>query len=360
MTSTHPYPRPMPTGAPPARHRRRARRLGPALAALALLGALTACGGGSGGDDEQTLVLYSGRDEALVQPIIDDFEEASGITVDVRYGNSAEMGAQLLEEGRSTPAEVFYSQEVGAVGVLEHNDLLGTLPQSLLDRVESRFRPAAGRHWVGVTGRSRVIVYNPDLVDADRIPETVGDLTDPYYDGMIAWAPGNASFQSFVTAFRVAKGEDAARTWLEGIQANDPLVFENNTEILDSVENGDIAIGLINHYYYARATVERGEMTSKLIFPGGDDPGGLVNATAVAILGGAQDHPEALAFVEYLLSDEGQAHFVETTQEYPLVAGIDGPEGVPPLDSLEGPQLDLTDLESLEETQALLTDLGIL
>ena len=327
-----------------------------AAVGLPLLG----CGGDGGGaaGGNGTLVLYSGRDEALVQPLIDAFEQASGITVDTRYGNSAEMGAQLLEEGRATPAEVFYSQEVGAIGVLEHNDLLGTLPAAVLERVGSRFRPADGARWVGVTGRSRVIVVQPDLVDP--APASVLDLTADAYEGSIGWAPANASFQSFITAFRVSRGEAAAREWLDGMIANDPIAYENNTEVLDAVENGDLGVGLINHYYYARALAERKEMTSRLVFPKGDDPGGLVNATAVAVLAGAQDSPEALRFVEYLLSEEGQAHFVATTQEYPLVAGIEGPVGMPALASLEGPQLDLTDLESLEETQVLLTELGLI
>jgi iron(III) transport system substrate-binding protein len=355
MNDEHPYPHPVPFT--PTRR----RFLGLAAAAavgIPLLGCSDDGGGAGDAGGKGTLILYSGRDEALVQPLLDSFTEATGIKVEPRYGNSAEMGAQLLEEGGSTPAQVFYSQEVGAVGVLEHNDLLGTLPATVLDRVGARFRPATGAHWVGVTGRSRVIVVQPSLVDP--APTGIVDLVDDRYEGLIGWAPTNASFQSFVTAFRVSKGEDEARAWLEGIMANDPIAYENNTEVLDAVENGDLGIGLINHYYYARALAEQKDLTSQLVFPKGDDPGGLVNATAVAILRGAQDSPEALRFVEYLLSDEGQAHFVETTQEYPLVEGIEGPVGMPPLASLEGPQLDLTDLESLEETQVLLTDLGLI
>lgn len=331
------------------------------IASLALLPliALTISCGASDDDAEDHLVLYSGRDEKLVQPLIDDFEAATGISVDVRYGNSAEMGAQILEEGSGTPAEVFYSQEVGAVGVLEEAGLLAELPQAVVDRVPARFRPTANNQWVGVTGRSRVIVYNPDLVD--DLPEGVLDLTDPKYAGKLAWAPANASFQSFVTAFRVSHGEDQARAWLEDMVANDPVAYEKNNEILEAVENGDIPIGLINHYYWARALPELGDgMKAELVFPKGDDPGGLVNATAAAVLKGAADNPDARALVEYLLSDEGQTHFVEETKEYPLVEGIAQPDGVPPLSDLEGPQVDLTDLESLEQTQSLLVELGLL
>jgi iron(III) transport system substrate-binding protein len=135
--------------------------------------------------------------------------------------------------------------------------------------------------------------------------------------------------------------------------------YDNNVEVLEAVNEGEIPIGLINHYYWARHE-NRDSLTAQLVFPSGDDPGGLVNATAIAVLKGSGDNQAAVALVEFLLSDKGQRTFVEQTWEYPVVDGIDDPEGIPPLDELEGPDLDLTDLDSLEETQALLTDLGLL
>lgn len=343
-----------------------------ALVPLASL--LVACGGGdedssptateeitdpagSGDLSGESITLYSGRDEELIAPLIAQFTEETGIEVDVRYGQSAEMGAQLLEEGDGTPADVFYSQEVGAVGVLSEAGLLAELPKEVVEQVDERFRPGDDGQWVGVTGRSRVIVYNPDLVEA---PEGVEELTAEAYRGKVAIVPENAGFQAFVTGFRVSQGEEAARTWLEGLLANEPVTdIESNGDVLEAVENGDVPIGLINHYYWARDE-RQPDLTAQLVFPEGDDPGGLVNATAAAITKGSADDAAALALVEYLISEQGQTYFVEETFEYPVVDGIDDPEGIPALDDLEGPELDLTDLESLEETQALLTELGLL
>lgn len=311
-------------------------------------------------DEDAELVVYSGRNEELVAPLIEQFEEASGYDVSVRYGSSAEMGAALLEEGDRSPAHVFFSQEVGAVGELEQAGMLAELPAEVVERVDERFRPGEGNHWVGVTGRSRVIVYNPDLVD--EVPDGVLDLTDPQYEDKVAWVPGNAGFQAFITAFRVSAGEDAAREWLEAMKDNGAVEYGSNDEVLAAVDAGDIAIGLINHYYWARLLDEVGEdeLQAELVFPKGDDPGGLVNATAVGILEGAADNKAALAFVEFLLSEEGQTYFTTKTHEYPVVDGVPDPEGIPSLDELEGPAIDLTDLESLAETQALLTDVGLL
>ena len=342
-----------------------------ALLAVLPLTFVAACGDsdadtgtGSTGDTTETseqsgqsITLYSGRDEELVGPLIEQFTEDTGIEVEVRYGDSAEMGAQLLEEGDKTPADVFYSQEVGAVGVLAEADLLGDLPADVVELADERFQPAEGTEWVGVTGRSRVIVYNPDLVDA---PAGVEELVEPEYEGKVAIVPENAGFQAFMTGFRVSEGDDAARAWLEGLLANDPITdIESNGDVLEAVEQGDVPIGLINHYYWARDE-RQPDMTSELVFPEGDDPGGLVNATAAALTKGSSDNPAALALIEYLLSTEGQTYFVEETFEYPVVDGIDDPAGVPPLDELEGPEVDLTDLQSLEATQELLREVGLL
>lgn len=349
------------------------RRAASAAALLPLLAFAAACGSddeASGGtttttavDDlaGQTITVYSGRNEELVQPLIDRFEDETGVTVEVRYGNSAEMGAQLLEEGDATPADVFFSQEVGALGVLSTAGLLGQLPDDVVELVDERFRPGDDNDWVAVTGRSRVIVYDKEQIPTP--PEGVLDLTKPEYQGQVAWVPSNAGFQAFITAFRVSRGEDAAKAWLEAMIANGVQTYEGNDEILTAVDAGTLPIGLINHYYWARTLDELGGADARraaLVFPKGDDPGALVNATAVGITNKGADNPAALAFVEYLLSDGGQTYFATETYEYPMIDGVADPEGIPALEELEGPQLDLTDLESLEATQALLTELGLL
>ena len=345
------------------------------LALLVPLALLVGCGGDEGSSNKDTtkpatentteaksFVLYTGRDEELIGPIIAAFEKESGVKVDVRYGNSAEMAAQLLEEGDSTPADAFLSQEVGAIGALADADLLGDLPAATVERAEVRFRPVEGTKWVGVTARSRVIAYNPEMLETAGVPVPTGveDLTDPTYEGMVAMVPTNASFQAFITAFRVSEGEDAARGWLEAMLANDAdTTFESNGDVLEAVNNGDVAIGLINHYYWARHE-NRDQLEAKLVFPSGEDPGGLVNATAVAVTPAGAENEAALTFVNYLLSDEGQETFVHETWEYPVVSSVADPEGIPPLEDLDGPSIDLADLDSLEETQALLTELGLL
>ena len=336
----------------------------PLVATAAILStlALAACSTGTAADAAAgTLVLYSGRSEDLVQPLIDQFEAASGIDVEVRYAGTTELAALLQEEGDATPADVFLSQDAGALGAVARVGLLAELPESVTSAVEPGLTSTDGT-WVGVTGRARVFVIDSEQVDPAAAPSTIHDLTDPAWAGQVGIAPTNASFQSFVTALRVLEGEDAAQRWLEDMIANDVQLYSNNTAILEAAQAGEIQVGLINHYYWYRLESELGAdgMRAQLVFPAAGDPGSLVHVTGAGILAGAQDDPDALAFVEYLVSEEGQQYFVDATYEYPLVPGIAAPEGLPAVAELTNPDLDLSDLDTLAETTALLAEVGLL
>ncbi len=338
-----------------------------ALAAVGLL--LAGCAAPAPTETEQpaepiadgAFTLYSGRDEALVQPLIDQFEAASGIEVEVRYGNTAELGALLLEEGDATPADVFLSQDAGALGALSQAGLFATLPGDIADAVPAGFT-STDASWVGITGRARVVVYDGDEFAADELPDTIDAYVEPEWNGRVGVAPGNASFQSAVTAQRVLDGEDAAAEWLAALAANDPQIFEGNTPILTAVNEGVVDTGLINHYYWFRAAAEVGaeNMRAQLKFLAAGDAGSIVNVTGAGILSPAAADADALEFVRYLVSLEAQTYFVEQTFEYPLVAGVDAPEGLPSLESLLNPELDLSDLDDLATTQQLLADAGLI
>jgi iron(III) transport system substrate-binding protein len=153
-----------------------------------------------------------------------------------------------------------------------------------------------------------------------------------------------------------------AREWLEGLVANDVQTYTKNTAILEAVQAGEIEIGLINHYYWYRALAELGEdgMRAQLSFPQSGDAGSIVNVTGAGLLAGAADDADAIAFVEYLVSEAGQQYFVDATFEYPLVAGIGSPAGLPALADLTNSELDLSDLDTLGDTTALLTEVGLL
>ena len=337
--------------------------IGLLLAVLALAG----CGGDDGesaGTGEttasDTLTVYSGREEEIVAPLFERFEEETGIDVEVRYADSAELAATIAEEGDNSPADVFFAQDPGSLGSVD--DQLAELPQSVLDRVDEEFRDRDGR-WVGTSGRARVIVFNTDELSAAEVPDSVFDLTDPKWKGRIGVAPTNASFQAFVTAMRLDVGDDRTKEWLEALKENDPKFYEKNTPIVEAVAAGEIEVGLVNHYYLYLVKEEQPDAPIENKYLPGDDPGALVSVAGAGILDGAEHADAAERFVEFLLADEQQRFYTEEAEEaeIPLVDGIAPREGVPTLDELagRGPDVDLSSFGGeLEKTLELLNETG--
>lgn len=312
-----------------------------------------------GGHAEGSVTVYSGRSEELVGPLLDQFTEATGIEVEARYGDTAEMASLILTEGDNSPADVFFAQDAGALGAVAQEGLLAELPSELLDRVDARFRSPAGE-WVGVSGRARVVAYNTDNVSEADLPDTIFGFTDPEWSGRIGWAPTNGSFQAFVTALRVIEGEDRAREWLEGIQANDPNVYEGNNPALDAVAAGEVDVAFINHYYLMQRLNEDPDISAANYYLTGGDPGALVNVAGVGVLGTSDSADAAEQLVDFLLSEEAQTYFATETQEYPLVHGVEPDADLPPLSEIGTPEIDLSDLSDLEGTLELLQEVGIL
>ena len=306
-----------------------------------------------------SLTVYSGRSEDLVAPILERFTDETGIEVAFRAGGSGELAAQLLTEGDASPADVFFSQDAGALGAVEQAGLFAAMPNDLLSIVSPEFRSANGQ-WVGVSGRVRVLVVNPELVPAP--PTTIDELLEARWKGKLGFAPTNASWQSFVTALRLTRGEEGARTWLEGFKAQEPAAYEGNSAVRDAVDAGEIAIGLVNHYYVYEKIAAEGEdaVVARNQFLAAGDPGGLVNVAGIGVLESSSNKDLAFRLVEFLLSETGQTYFAETTYEYPLREGVPVAEGLPALDSLQPLKINLSDLSSIEATQELLSDVGLL
>lgn len=328
--------------------------------ALATLASMLAISTGSvaAQDAEGPLTVYSGRSESLVGPVIDAFEEASGISVQVKYADTAELAAILLEEGERSPADIYFAQDAGALGAVADAGLLTELPEELLSRVPAEFSDADGE-WAGVSGRARTAAFT--TTETLELPDSILGFTDPAWSGRIGWAPANGSFQSFVTALRVVEGEDVAREWLEGILANDPVAYPKNTAAVEGVAAGEVDVAFVNHYYLLRLIAEHGEAypVAQQFFTGGDT-GSLVNVAGVGVLGTSDQPESAAALVEYLLGQEAQSYFSEATYEFPLIEGAEADPRLPAIEDIEAPDVDLSALADLQGTVELLREVGAL
>lgn len=343
------------------------RRWGPVVAVAlgaVLLGGVAACGDDTATSEpgDKKITLYSGRNEALIKPLLETFTGQTGIEIQARYGSTAQMAAQLVEEGAKSPAEVFLAQDAGALGAVNKKGLFAPLPAEVVAKVPEVYRARDGK-WIGVTARSRVLVYNPRLVKPEQLPASVFDLTGPAWRGKVAIAPTNGSFQAFVTAVRVQHGEARAKAFFAGLKANDVRIHRDNLAIVAAVEAGQVPVGLVNHYYLGEIAKERGttpaQLNAKLHFFAAGDSGAMVNVSGAGVLAKSATDPDVRALLDYLLSVEAQTLFARHTFEYPLVNGAPAPDYVPALAELKAPAIDLNDLESLDASVALLKETGL-
>lgn len=309
--------------------------------------------------EADTLTVYSGRSESLVAPFFEEFKTATGITVQVKYGDTAELAALIAEEGDASAADLFFAQDAGALGAVSKEGSFVRLPETLLERVPASYRADDGK-WIGVSGRARVVVYNTKALKEADLPKSISGFADPKWKGKLGWAPTNGSFQSFVTAFRKLKGDSPARKWLEDLKDAETRTYPKNDAIVLAVSTGEIQAGFVNHYYLLNLKSQKGSLEAENYFVAGGDAGSLVNIAGVGILETSKAQRSAAKLVEYMLSAEGQKYFLQKTFEYPLVSGTGTPSDVPSLRELNPPKIDLSDLDDLKGTLDMLQEVGLL
>ncbi|AFY57265.1 ABC-type Fe3+ transport system, periplasmic component [Rivularia sp. PCC 7116] len=308
-------------------------------------------------NNAKTLVVYSGRNKKLVSPLIEQAEKDLNLDIEVRYGKTSELAIALLEEGENSKADVFLGQDAGALGALEVKQRTQAIPQEVLEEVDSRFRSPTG-NWIGVSGRARVVDYNTQLVKQEELPKDVWELTQPKWRGKVAWAPTNGSFQSFVTGMRVIEGEEKTLEWLKAMKANDVKKYGNNVSIVKALGRGEVHVGLVNHYYLPRFTKDDPNFPVAHHFTNGD-AGAMINVAGLAILKSTDQAEDAQKFIKYMVSPEAQKYFATKTNEYPLATGVEADKSLVPLAKLNPPNIDLSKLDSLEETLKLLEKAGV-
>ena len=304
------------------------------LSIVLCLAPLAGCGGDGGSSSENELTIYSGRNEKLVGRLIDSFGRKSGVKVKVRYGESAELAATIAEEGDNSPADVFFSQDAGALGAVE--DRLAPLTATLTNAVPQRFRDPRGR-WSGTSARARVVAFSTERVQERELPDSIFGFTEPRWKGKVGFAPPNASFQAFVSGMRLDVGDARTKEWLAAIKRNKPKLYDNNIQTVEAIARGEVDVGFVNHYYLYELRAERPDLPVRNHWLRPGDPGSLVNVAGTGILSSTEHKPQAERFVRFLQGREAQTYFAQKTFEYPLTPGVQPIRGLPPLRRVVGP-----------------------
>lgn len=305
--------------------------------------------------EQPVLTIYSGRSESLVGPLFARIEAETGVKVAVQYGDTPEMVTRMLSEAAETPADLIFAQDSGHLGALAARGALTELPAGLLDQVEPPYRDPEGR-WLGTSGRLRSLVVSTSLT-ADALPQRLQDLADPQWRGKLGWAPGNGSFQAHVSALRSLWGEDATRTWLEGVSANEPVRYPKNSPQVAAVGAGAIQIGWVNHYYWHRS---KPEGAANYSFPIAGDAGNLLMLSGIGVSAHSPHQRSAEKVVDWLVSEEVQAWFATENFEYPTRPGVPLHGEVQPLQPGALAEVEQAALADLAPTRALLQSLGLI
>ena len=318
--------------------------------------------GPSSAGSEETLTIYSGRSQKLVSGLFKSFSEKTGIRVKVRYAKTAALANQLMEERSQSPADLFFAQDSGALGAVAEQGLFRPLPTDILSQAPPSFRSEKG-DWVGLSGRARVLAYSTKRLSDGDLPKSIFDLTDPKWKGRIGLPPTNASFQAFVSAMRIRIGDKKTLAWLKGIVANQPKYYVKNTPTVKAIADGEIDVGLVNHYYLYRFIRKEGPKfpVRNYYFPNGDI-GALINVAGAGILKSSRKPSQAERFIRFVLSRAGQKVLVEGNNEYPVVKGfpLNPKRGLRDVREIKTPGIDLGKLTDVRGTVRLLQQAGML
>jgi iron(III) transport system substrate-binding protein len=323
------------------------RTLSAAALAVLVLPLLAACGSdGNSRGSEPSLVIYNAQHEELIDAVAKAFTKKTGTEVKLRNGSDLELGNQLAAEGDASPADVFLTENSPAMALVDSKGLFAKLDPAILEKIPAQYRPDDGA-WTGFAGRSTVLVYNTDQMEESELPASLIDLAKPEWKDRISFSPTGADFQAIVAAVLATRGESATKRWLDGLKANG-AVYDGNNVVLESVNSGEKATGVIYHYYWYRDQEESGENSdsSKLHFFGNKDPGAFISVSGAGVLKASDDSEDARAFVDYLVSEEGQQVIADSyALEYTLNPQVDLGRGVKPLSELEPPAVDISSLD---------------
>ncbi len=338
-----------------------ARRSAAALATTTLALALAACGGSTGGTAEaEPLTVYNAQHDDLVEAMLQGFTEETGIEVELRAGDDAEMANQLVAEGAASPADVFLTENSPSIDLVADRGLLAPVDAATLAQVPERYNPSSGE-WVGIAARSTVLAYAPDRVPESELPASLMDLASPAWQGRVGFPPGGADFQAIVSAVLELEGADATREWLTGMARNGQI-YPGNGAVMKAVDDGEIDAGVIYHYYWYKDQAESGENSDNvsLHYFGNQDPGAFVSVSGAGVLASSDQPEQAQQLLAYITGEQAQQRAAgSTAMEYVVGNGVDSAPALRPLAELDAPEIDPSSLNGAQVIE-LMQEVGLL
>jgi len=309
------------------------------------------------------LTIYSGRGERLIKPVLDAFTASTGIQIELLSSGTTELVNRLKAEGNHTSADLLITNDAGSLELARTAGLLRPLNMREVERaIPAQFR-APDNAWVGLSGRFWAVVYNTSLVKPDQVKSLL-DLADPKWKDKIAIPnSGSEYLQAGVSVIRAIHGDEKTRQFLQGLKANaDGQVYQKSSQIVDAVAKGQVALGIVNHYYIYRHLATQPNAPIAALMPdqfeGG--MGAIMNVAGVGVIKSTKHLESAKLLVEFLVAHAGQKLFADLDKEYPLHPDVKADPALVERKSFRAALVSLTKLAELREpTLTLIEQVGL-
>ena len=305
------------------------------------------------------LIVYSGRAERLIKPVLDAFQAKTNISIQLLTGSSTQLINRLQAEGAHTSADVFITNDAGTLERARELHLLKPMKIEGIDHIIPQAFRAPDNSWIGLSGRIWIIVYNTSMIKPEQI-SSIFDLADPTWKGKLAIpTAGSEYLQAGASVISATKGEAATESFLKGIRDNaENFVYGKNRQIVDAVAKGKVALGLVNHYYIYRHLAQnpKAPIAPLLTDQKKGEMGLIMNATGIGVVKHTKKAEAAKSLVQFLISQSGQHMFAERNKEYPLHHTVKADPALPPRDSFHVAQVPLARLAELREPTMLLIE----
>ena len=310
-----------------------------------------------------TLTVYSGRSERLIKPVFDAFTAKTGIHIDLLSSGTTELVNRLKLEGTRSQADLFITNDAGSLELARTAGLLRPLNMREVERaIPSQFR-APDNSWIGLSGRFWVIVVNTKMVQPDQV-SSLFDLADPKWKGKIAIPnSGSEYLQAGVSVMRAGLGDERTKQFLEGLRDNaGTQVYQKSSQIVDAVAKGQVAMGIVNHYYVYRHLATQPTAPLTVVMPDQQegDLGAIMNVAGIGVLKHTPRLDQAKLLVEFLVAQAGQKMFADLNKEYPLHPDVKADHALVDRKSFRAALVPLTKLAELREpTLQLIEHVGL-
>jgi iron(III) transport system substrate-binding protein len=329
------------------------------LGAVAIAAAVAGCAISSA-SAPGSIVLYNGQHPQLTEALVAAFEKETGINVSVRTNDGVVLADQILQEGHASPADVYLTENSPELATLDQHGLLARIPAPTLHHVPRSDQPPSG-DWAPVALRISGLAYNPSRISKSSLPASILDLAQPAWKGKVAVAPTDSDFPPLVGAVIAQYGTQAAEDWLAGLKHN-AQIFQTDEAVVAAVNHGDVATGVINHYYWYRLRLEigAGAMHSAVNYFSNHNVGSIENISGVAVLASSRHPQEADAFAKFVVSRDGQEILARGDDfEYPARPGVAPNPQLPPISALSPARLGAVRLGNDQAAAQLIQRAGL-